>query len=97
MSKFITVNEIRGLLSTSFGFETEYLDTRMLYLNTDDISCFFEDIYTPKNRDEFYLCTSILTKNGIEYKCNNKIDEIKNMIEQDNVFAIPQKKDDNVQ
>lgn len=96
MSKFITVNEIRGLTYSIFGVEKQ-LATRMIYLNTDDISCFFEDIYTPKNRDEFHLCTSILTKNGIEYKCNNKIDEIKNMIEQDNVFAIPQKEDDNVQ
>ena len=77
MSKFITVNEIRGLLSGYFGVETESLATIMLHLNTDDISCFFEDIYTPKNRDEFHLCTTILTKNGIEYKCNNKIDEIK--------------------
>lgn len=97
MSKFITVNEIRGLLSTNFAFETKSLATRILCLNTDDILCFFEDIYTPENRHECHLCTSILTKNGIEYKCNNKIDEIKNMIEQDNVFKIPQKKDDNVQ
>lgn len=96
MSKFIPVNEIRGLLYSIFGVEKE-LATRLIYPNTDDISCFLEDIYTPKNRDEFHLCTTILTKNGIEYKCNNKIDEIKNMIEQDNVFAIPQKKDDNVQ
>ena len=64
MSKFIPVNEIRGFCYTSFGVKTEDLATRMIYLNTDDISRILEDIYTPKYSDEYYLCTSILTKTG---------------------------------